>query len=164
MALSDACFDFIQAIVTASEQLKDDLEWYADSIFDYGDELPALQKACQGFQAEPWNAEAAMVLIRLATSVMKFHDTPPGNPEEDKRRAEMDRFIMVLNSDLSVDESAEVQMLLPDVMADNLRTTKAAIRLKAILSKLGKATYDVAIKVISDIASETAKKIFGLKP
>jgi hypothetical protein len=42
-------------------------------------------------------------------------------------------------------------------------TEKAAGRLQTILNKVGKATYDIAIKVISDLASETAKKVFGLK-
>ena len=164
MALSDVCFDFTQAIVAASKRLQEDADWYVDSVLNYGEELQALRKACLDVQTEPWNPESAVVLIRLATSVMKYHDTPPGNPDENKRRSEMDHLIILLKENLSEADATEVKTLLPDVVGDNPSTTKAAMRLKAILSKLGKGTYDVAIKVISDIASETAKKIFGFKP
>jgi hypothetical protein len=49
-------------------------------------------------------------------------------------------------------------------VTDTPQASRAAMRLQTILAKLGKATYDVAIKVITDIASETAKKVLGLKP
>jgi hypothetical protein len=41
-------------------------------------------------------------------------------------------------------------------------TEPASLRLKAMLSRLGKPAYEIAIKVISDIGSATAKKILGL--
>jgi hypothetical protein len=41
-------------------------------------------------------------------------------------------------------------------------TQLAALKLKRLLPKAGKATYDIAIKVISDLASEAAKKTLGL--
>jgi hypothetical protein len=36
------------------------------------------------------------------------------------------------------------------------------VKLKRIMSKLGKPVYDISIKVVSDMASKTAKKTIGL--
>jgi hypothetical protein len=50
------------------------------------------------------------------------------------------------------------------ISVETPRTQIAALKLKRLLPKIGKTTYDVAIKVVSDVASETAKKTLGLKP
>ena len=44
---------------------------------------------------------------------------------------------------------------------DTPYTEKAAGRLKGMLTKVGKSTYDVAIKVLGDIATVAAKKWMG---
>ncbi len=51
---------------------------------------------------------------------------------------------------------------LPDVLRDTPKTESASLKIKRILGKVGKPLYDVAIKVVTDIASEGAKKILGL--
>ena len=76
----------------------------------------------------------------------------------------MARLIEILRSDLDQEDAAEVERIIPDVVNETSLTKRAALRLKQILPKLGKASYDIAVSVISDIASETAKKILGLKP
>jgi hypothetical protein len=38
----------------------------------------------------------------------------------------------------------------------------SSAKLKGMLPKLGKSAYDIAVKIITDIASETVKKIMGL--
>jgi len=40
----------------------------------------------------------------------------------------------------------------------------AALKLKKLLGKLGKPTYNFCIRVLSDLMSETAKKTFGVNP
>lgn len=45
-----------------------------------------------------------------------------------------------------------------------LRTEVAALKLKKLLGKLGKPTYNFCIRVLSDLMSETAKKTFGVNP
>jgi hypothetical protein len=87
-----------------------------------------------------------------------------GSPAESKRREDMKKLIDLLRPDLNEVDTAEVKRLLPDVMRDGPQTNRAVVRFQTILAKTGKATYDVAIKIISDIASETAKKLLGLKP
>lgn len=64
--------------------------------------------------------------------------------------------------DLSDDDIAAAEAALPDVLRDTPKSESAALRLNRIMSGLGKPAYDVAIKVVSDIASETAKKTMGL--
>lgn len=64
--------------------------------------------------------------------------------------------------DLSEDDIAAAEATLPDVLRDTPKSEAAALRLKRIMAGLGKPVYDVAIKVVSDIASETAKKTMGL--
>jgi hypothetical protein len=164
MALSDACFDFTEALKAASRELLAAVEWYADSPLDYGNEIEALRNACLDVQRTPWSEEAAVKLVRLTTSVMRYHDTVPGGPLEDKHRREMQRLIDLLLPSLDEADLGEVKRLLPDIVQDTSVTEKAAGRLQTILNKVGKATYDIAIKVISDLASETAKKVLGLKP
>jgi hypothetical protein len=43
-----------------------------------------------------------------------------------------------------------------------LRQRARSLKLKRVIGKLGKPLYDISIKVITDIASETAKKTLGL--
>ena len=133
-----------------------------DSSPGYGSEIAALRNACLEVQKCPWDAEAAITLVRLASSVMRFHDTVQGSPHEDSRREEMNRLVGLLVPVLNAADASEVKRLLPDIMQDMPQTERAARRLRPILSTLGKATYDVAIRIITDIASETAKKLLGL--
>jgi hypothetical protein len=63
---------------------------------------------------------------------------------------------------LSEEDVAKAESSLPDVIADTPKTEGASLRLKRLLGTLGKPAYDIAVKVISDIASETAKKTMGL--
>jgi hypothetical protein len=78
------------------------------------------------------------------------------------RQAEIAAAIEVLQMELDAADAAAVPGLLADCIVDTPRTQIAAIKLKLLLPSIGKATYDVAIKVISDIASTTAKRTLGL--
>ncbi len=51
---------------------------------------------------------------------------------------------------------------LPDVLRDSPKTDSASLKIKRILGKLGKDTYDIAIKVLTDVATEAARKQIGL--
>jgi hypothetical protein len=63
---------------------------------------------------------------------------------------------------LSQEELAIAEGTLSDVLQDTPRTESASLRLKRILGKLGKPLYDISIKVVTDIASDTTKKTLGL--
>jgi hypothetical protein len=91
-------------------------------------------------RSTPWEPEAAVKLIRLATSVMRYHDTLPGGPAEVKRRENMKRLIDLLRPALDASDAIEVKRLLPGVMEDTRNTSGAATRVRAILAKLGKTT------------------------
>jgi hypothetical protein len=66
-------------------------------------------------------------------------------------------------SELSPEELKEAEKALLDVVRDTPKTESASLKMKRLLGKAGKPVYEVAIKVISDIASETAKKTMGLQ-
>lgn len=66
-------------------------------------------------------------------------------------------------SELSARDRQELDSALPDVLRDTPKTESASLKVKRILGKLGKPLYEVSIKVITDVASETAKKTLGLK-
>lgn len=66
--------------------------------------------------------------------------------------------------DLEGQDATDAAELVKAVSIDTPRTEAAALKLKRLLLKLGKASYEVGIKVVSDVASETAKKTLGLKP
>ena len=80
------------------------------------------------------------------------------------RQAAIANAIEIAQLELDDADAAAVPALVHAIAIDMPRTEISALKLKRILSKLGKPTYDVAVKVISDIASETAKKALGLKP
>ena len=80
------------------------------------------------------------------------------------RQAAIANAIEVLEMDLTGQDAMEMPDLVRAIALETPRAEIAALKLKRMLPKLGKATYDVAIKVISDLASETAKKTLGLKP
>lgn len=80
------------------------------------------------------------------------------------RQAAIANVIEIAQLELDDTDAAAVPALVHEIAIDMPRTEISALKLKRILSKLGKPTYDVAIKVISDIASEAAKKALGLKP
>ena len=65
--------------------------------------------------------------------------------------------------DLTAEDRDELDSVLPDVVRDTPKSESAALRMKRVLSKVGKPLYDVALKVATDVASETAKKTLGLK-
>ena len=59
-------------------------------------------------------------------------------------------------------EAGEVAALVPDLTSDTPKAESAALKLKPILLRLGKVGYDVAVKIITDVASEVVKKTIGL--
>lgn len=71
---------------------------------------------------------------------------------------------VIRESELSEAEARELESALPDIINDTPKTTSASLKVKRLAGKLGAATYEVAIKVISDLASETAKKTMGFPP
>jgi hypothetical protein len=84
--LSDACFEFLESLRDAAQVLAQASAHYANSPLRYGEEIDALLVACGDVQRpKPWNEEAAIRLIRLAGSVLKYHDTPPGGPSQPAR-------------------------------------------------------------------------------
>jgi Uncharacterized protein conserved in bacteria (DUF2321) len=135
---------------------------YAKSPFRYGEELDALLRACGDVQVEPWNDEAAIRLIRLAGSIMSYYDTIPGSSDESARLDRMDALVRIVRSDLGEAEANKVAALVSDLTSDTPKAESAALKLKPILLRLGKVSYDVAIRIISDVASETVKKMFHL--
>ena len=65
--------------------------------------------------------------------------------------------------ELEGQDAIDAVALVPVVATDNPRSEVAALKLKRLMSKMGKPAYDVGIKVISDLVSETVKKTMGIK-
>jgi hypothetical protein len=75
----------------------------------------------------------------------------------------MKRLVRLLQTELEGEDAAAISAVVSNVVAETGYTRPAAERLKnAMLSKLGKSAYDVAIKIIGDIGSATVKKMLGL--
>lgn len=55
-----------------------------------------------------------------------------------------------------------VERSLADIVSDTPKTDSAVLKFKRILGKLSKPAYDLAIKVTTDLAAESAKKALGL--
>jgi Uncharacterized protein conserved in bacteria (DUF2321) len=164
MALSDSCFEFLHAVAEAASALANDVHWYAnpDYPIQYGAEIDALRRACSSFAEAPYDPEAGVRLMRLAGAVMRFHDSPPDAPEAAQREGDMRKLIALLQKELDGEEAEGVPAVIENIAAESPYTERAAKRLKSWLPKLGKSAYDIAVKVISDVGSATAKKILGL--
>jgi uncharacterized protein DUF2321 len=164
MALSDACFEFMQATADAAEALAAAVHDYAapDYPISYGVEIDALRRACAALKERPYDPAPGAELLRLAASVMTFHDTPPGTPDYSNRKVEMKKLISLLQEHLDGDDRATVPAVVGNVVVETRFTPQAAERLKTMLPKLGKSAYEIAIKIISDIGSATVKKMLGL--
>jgi hypothetical protein len=165
MALSDSCFEFLNTVAEAAAQLSRDAHHYADPDYpiSYGTETDALRHACKAAAAvAPFDPAAMARVVALAHSVMSYYDTPPDTELLQPRHAEMMKLVKALQKELDPDEAATVPAVVEQVLKETPDTAKAAERLKAMLSKLGKPSYDVAIKIISDIGSATVKKMLGL--
>lgn len=78
--------------------------------------------------------------------------------------ARVENFKEILReSELGVEDLREVEAALPDIVRDTQKTESSSLRLKRIMAKVGKPIYEVLVNVVTDIASESAKKTLGLK-
>ena len=69
---------------------------------------------------------------------------------------------IVREGELSPQDLQDLDKALPDIVRDTPKTESASLKARRILEKMGKPLYDIAIKVFTDAASETAKKTLGL--
>jgi hypothetical protein len=164
MALSDSCFEFLTAVSVAARQFAKEAHHYSapDYPIQYGPEIDALRRTAALVRDHPYDAEAGARLLKLASTVGRALDTPPGSPELEAREKQMDELIRLLTKQVTGEDAESMPSVIKNVVVDTPYTEKAAVRLKEILSKVGKSTYDIAIKVIGDIATVAAKKWMGL--
>jgi hypothetical protein len=164
VALSDVCFEFLRTVGNAADELARGVHHHSapDASVQYGSEIDALRRACAAVAESPYDPEAGARLLRLAASVMAFHDTPPGSEHEQSRSTQMKNLVKLLQAELDDEEAAAVPAVVENVVAETGYTENASERLKTMLPKMGKSAYDIAIKIISDIGSATVKRILGL--
>ena len=114
MALSDACYEFIQDVDAAARRLAKAVHWYAapNNPIGYGEEIDALRRSCAKVNASSLDPEARAELLRLAVAVLKFYDTPPDVPEHQQHQAEMTALIRLLQSNLGVEDAAAIPAII----------------------------------------------------
>jgi Uncharacterized protein conserved in bacteria (DUF2321) len=163
MALSDSCFDFLAAVSDAAGQFAEEAHYYSAPNYpiQYGPEIDALRRVAAIVRDHPYDSEAGARLLKLASTIGRALDTGPGSPELEAREKEMNELILVLMKQLTGEDAESLPSIIKNVVVDTPYTEKAAGRLKEILSRVGKSTYDIAIKVIGDIATVSAKKWMG---
>jgi hypothetical protein len=164
VALSDACFAYLDAVRAAAAELAAEVHHYSapEQPLRYGSEIDGLRRACAEVADAPYDPEAGARLLRLASSVMSFHDTPPAEPESERRKSEMRRLVRLLERELDGPEVQAVTSVVENVVAETPYTSAATTRLIAMLKRLGASSYDVAVKIVADVGSATAKKLLGL--
>ncbi len=164
MALSDSCFEFLEAFGVAAHKLAEEVHWYSapDNPLRYGEEIDAMRRACLAVAEVPYDPEAAGRLLRLATSVMRHHDTHSGMAAAAERESAMMELVRLLRSNLEPEDASAVSAIVKPIAQEAPFTAQAAGRLTGLLSKLDKTAYDAAIKIITDIGSAAAKMTLGL--
>jgi hypothetical protein len=164
MALSDSCAEFIQAIEEAARKLSEDAHHYGapDYPIKYGLEVETLKRAAMEVVECPVNAPAVGALVAVAAKVGVYLDAHPDDPELERKRAAVERVVNLLLL-AHVGERANVESVVTTVVvSEGKYVSKAAAELKRLLSKLQKPAYDTTVKIISDVASATVKKMLGL--
>ena len=68
-----------------------------------------------------------------------------------------------LNEELSDEQKKELVGAIHDVATDTPKTKVAVEKIKLHSKKVGRAAYKFILDVVTDVASETAKKMLGLK-
>jgi hypothetical protein len=144
MALSDACFEFMHATAQAADELASRVHHYAapDYPIPYGVEIDALRRACAAVKESPFDPQRGAELLRLAASVMVYHDALPEPPASLAREVEMKKLIRLLEATLDYEDNTTVPAIIENVVAETRFTPQAAERLKTMLPKLGKSAYD----------------------
>lgn len=164
MALSDSCFQFLTEVADAAGRLADEAHHYSapDYPIQYGPEIDALKRAAVLFRNHPYDAEAGGRLLDLASAVGRYLDTPPGADELKERSTKVAELVQEMLGDLGIEDGKSLPSIVENVVVDTPYTEKAASRLKVLLGKVGGSTYEIAVKLLGDVATATAKKMLGL--
>jgi hypothetical protein len=164
MSLSDACFEFLQAVENATDKLSNQAHYYGapDYPIQYGPEVDALKRMAATVAEHPYDDMAVKRLVELATSVGPALDAPPDNAQFEAREAEVRRLVRIIQAELYGEDRESVEAVVKNAVEETPYNVAAAGRLKTMLSKLGKPAYDLAVKIISDVGSAAAKKLLGL--
>jgi hypothetical protein len=163
MALSDSCFEFLVSVGEAARNLAEEAHWYSSPTgpFNYGEEIDALRRAAMKIAEEPTDVEAGAHLLRLALSVMRYHDTPPPDAaNQSRRKEEMTALVRILQANVDQKDEQAMPALVESLTKEGSK--EGAEQVKSILKRLSKPAYEMAVKIISDIGSATMKKLLGL--
>ena len=163
MALSDACFDFLDAVSEAAGKFANEAHHYSspDYPIQYGPEIDALRRTAAVVRDHPYDFEAGARLLKLASVIGRALDSAPGSPELEAKQEEVDNLVRAIAADIKDDDAASLPSIIGNVTNNTPYTEKAAGRLKEILGRVGKSTYELAVKVLGDIATAAAKKWMG---
>jgi uncharacterized protein DUF2321 len=164
MALSDACFNFLNEVAQAADRLAHTAHHYSapDYLIQYGPEIDALKRMAVQFRDHPYDTEAGSQLLDLASSVGRYLDTPPDAKELPERSTKVAQLLQEMSSDLGMEDNKALRSVVENVVVNTPYTEKAAERLKGMLKKVGGSTYEIAVKLLSDIATAAAKTMLGL--
>jgi hypothetical protein len=164
MALSDSCFAFLNEVSQAAGRLANEAHHYSapDYPIQYGPEIDALKRVAVMYRDHPYDTEVGAQLLDLASSVGRYLDTPPGAKELPERSTKVAELLQEMSSDLGMEDNKSLRSVVQNVVVDTPYTGKAAERLKGFLGKVGGSTYEIAVKLLSDVATAAAKKMLGL--
>ena len=149
-------------VADAAGRLADEAHHYSapDYPIQYGPEIDALKRAAVLFRNHPYDAEAGGRLD-LASAVGRYLDTP-GAEELKERSTKVAELVQEMLGDLGIEDGKSLPSIVENVVVDTPYTEKAASRLKVLLGKVGGSTYEIAVKLLGDVATATAKKMLGL--
>jgi len=164
MTLSDACFEFLEAVRVAAGELAEAVHWYStpDAPIPYGEEIDALRRACLAMVDSPYDAETGAQLLRLAESVMRYHDTPPAPLKSLEHQAKVKTLVGLLQSGVDPLDTSAIPYIVEHLVSETPFTERAVKRLRAILPTLAQPIYDKVADIIDDVGSATVKKELGL--
>jgi hypothetical protein len=162
--LSDECHQFLMSVQEAAERLAEAAHWYSAPNYPipYGEEIDALRRAAARVAVEPIDADAMVHLLKLAASVLKYHDISRHSAAHSTVKEEMTALVRIFQTNAEPTTADTVPALVESLTKGGADAEEKAIQVRSILTKLSKPAYDMAVKIISDIGSATMKKLLGL--
>jgi hypothetical protein len=110
----------------------------------------------------PLEGPGVGALVSLVAKVGAYLDASPEDPAVARKKASVERIVRLLMAG-GIGDAGTVEAVVTTAVAGKGRyVPRAAAELKKMLSKLSKPAYETAVKIISDVASATVKKMLGL--
>lgn len=165
MSLSDVCFDFLVSVSDAAEELAKGVHWYSQPGYpiSYGEEIDALRRACLALTQSPYDGEKGAHLVRLAASVLRYHDTPPDVNKYESYKSHIEQLTQLLESSSESIDALDASYLVNHLISETPFTKYTLKRLHTLLLTLTDNAQKEVINILNEIGCTLVRNELGIQ-